>query len=94
MAKKKNDRVDANKIADCLRCDFLPECYVAATEISERRRTLRYRKAERIYLSRPLILGTLFGLCGVLLPPASSCSMTLTAISSSSLEVQFAKKPS
>jgi transposase len=22
-AKKKNDRIDANKIADCLRCDFL-----------------------------------------------------------------------
>jgi hypothetical protein len=25
-AKKKNDRIDANKICDCLRCDFLPEC--------------------------------------------------------------------
>jgi transposase len=25
-AKKKNDRIDAGKIADCLRCDFLPEC--------------------------------------------------------------------
>ena len=24
-AKKKNDRVDAGKICDCLRCDFLPE---------------------------------------------------------------------
>ena len=24
-AKKKNDRIDAAKIADCLRCDFLPE---------------------------------------------------------------------
>jgi hypothetical protein len=24
-AKKKNDRIDAGKIADCLRCDFLPE---------------------------------------------------------------------
>src|ERR1043165_4085512 len=42
-AKKKNDRIDAGKIADCLRCDFLPECYMAATEIRERRRTLRYR---------------------------------------------------
>src|SRR5208337_3370784 len=30
-------------IADCLRCDFLPECYMAPTEIRERRRTLRYR---------------------------------------------------
>src|SRR5467141_5022770 len=42
-AKKKNDRIDANKIADCLRCDFLPECYMPSTEIRERRRTLRYR---------------------------------------------------
>src|SRR5271170_4085129 len=42
-AKKKNDRVDAGKIADCLRCDFLPECYMAPTELRERRRTLRYR---------------------------------------------------
>lgn len=42
-AKKKNDRIDANKIADCLRCNFLPECYMASTEIRERRRTLRYR---------------------------------------------------
>jgi len=42
-AKKKNDRIDANKIADCLRCDFLPECYMASTEIRERRRILRYR---------------------------------------------------
>ena len=42
-AKKKNDRIDASKICDCLRCDFLPECYMASTEIRERRRTLRYR---------------------------------------------------
>jgi len=42
-AKKKNDRVDASKICDCLRCDFLPECYMASTAIRERRRTLRYR---------------------------------------------------
>ena len=42
-AKKKNDRVDASKIADCLRCDFLPECYMASTEIRDRRRSLRYR---------------------------------------------------
>jgi len=42
-AKKKNDRIDASKIADCLRCDFLPECYMASTEIRDRRRTLRYR---------------------------------------------------
>jgi transposase len=42
-AKKKNDRIDAGKIADCLRCDFLPECHMASTSIRDRRRTLRYR---------------------------------------------------
>src|SRR6267378_6587299 len=42
-AKKKNDRIDASKICDCLQCDFLPECYMASTAIRERRRTLRYR---------------------------------------------------
>ena len=43
-AKKKNDRIDAGKIADCLRCDFLPECHTASTAIRDRRRTLRYRQ--------------------------------------------------
>jgi Transposase len=42
-AKRKNDRIDAAKIADCLRCDFLPECHMAATPIRDRRRVLRYR---------------------------------------------------
>jgi transposase len=42
-AKKKNDRIDAAKIADYLRCDFLSECHMASTEIRDRRRTLRYR---------------------------------------------------
>jgi transposase len=42
-SKKKNDRVDAAKIADLLRCDLLPECYMAPTPIRERRRVLRYR---------------------------------------------------
>jgi len=43
LAKKKNDKVDAAKIADCLRCDFLPECHMASTEIRDPRRMLRYR---------------------------------------------------
>ena len=43
-AKRKNDTIDARKIADCLRCDFLPECHMASTEIRDRRRTLRYRE--------------------------------------------------
>jgi len=42
-AKKKNDHIDASKICDCLRCDFLPECYMAPTATREGRRTLRYR---------------------------------------------------
>jgi len=42
-AKRKNDRIDAAKIADCLRCDFLPECHMVSTEIRDRRRLLRYR---------------------------------------------------
>jgi transposase len=42
-AKKKNDQIDASKIADCLRCDFLPECHMMPAEIRDRRRTLRYR---------------------------------------------------
>jgi transposase len=42
-AKKKNDRVDAGKIADCLRCDFLPECRMFSIEIRDQRRSLRYR---------------------------------------------------
>src|SRR5258708_25109502 len=42
-AKKKNDRVDAKKICDFLRCDFLPECYMAATATRERRCKLPYR---------------------------------------------------
>jgi transposase len=42
-AKRKNDKIDAAKIADCLRCDFLPECHMAPTAIRDRRRILRYR---------------------------------------------------
>jgi transposase len=42
-ARKKNNRMDAGKIPDCVRCDFLPECHIATTEVRDRRRTLRYR---------------------------------------------------
>src|SRR5437667_9113216 len=42
-SKKKNDEVDARKIADLLRCDLLPESYMAPSEFRERRRALRYR---------------------------------------------------
>jgi transposase len=39
----KNDRVDAQKISDLLRCNYFPECYLASREIRDRRRVLRYR---------------------------------------------------
>jgi len=42
-AKKKNDRDDAEKIADLLRVNLLPECYMAPEDIRELRRILRYR---------------------------------------------------
>ena len=43
-SKKKNDRIDARKIADLLRCDLLPECYMAPSWLRELRRLLRYRR--------------------------------------------------
>ena len=42
-AKKKNDRLDATKISDLLRCNLLPRCYVAPPALRELRRVLRYR---------------------------------------------------
>jgi transposase len=42
-AKKKSDKLDARKIADMVRCNLLPECYVAPPELRELRRLLRYR---------------------------------------------------
>jgi transposase len=42
-AKKKNDRADAGKIADLLRVNLLPECYMIPEELRELRRILRYR---------------------------------------------------
>lgn len=42
-AKKKNDLADAEKIADLLRVNLLPECYMAPVELRELRRVLRYR---------------------------------------------------
>ena len=42
-SKKKNDKIDARKTADLVRCNLLPACYVAPVEIRELRRMLRYR---------------------------------------------------
>lgn len=43
VAKKKNDRADAEKLADLLRVNLLPECTMMSQEIRELRRILRYR---------------------------------------------------
>ena len=42
-SKKKNDKLDARKIADLVRCNLFPACYTAPVEIRELRRILRYR---------------------------------------------------
>src|SRR6266404_5769329 len=41
--KKKSDTIDARIIADLVRCNLLPVCYVATLRIRELRRLLRYR---------------------------------------------------
>ena len=41
--QKKNDRLDARKISDLLRCNYFPECYMAPCQLRDRRRVLRYR---------------------------------------------------
>ncbi|HUT25901.1 MAG TPA: IS110 family transposase [Sumerlaeia bacterium] len=42
-SKRKNDRIDAEKIADLLRADLLPECYMMPADMRDLRRVLRYR---------------------------------------------------
>jgi transposase len=42
-AKKKNDRVDARMLADLLRCDLFPVCYMAPSRLRDLRRVMRYR---------------------------------------------------
>ena len=41
--KKKSDTIYARTIADLLRCDLLPECYVMPPQMRDLRRLLRYR---------------------------------------------------
>src|SRR5579864_4955923 len=41
--KKKSDRLDARTIADLLRCNLLPVCYVLSPQMRDLRRLLRYR---------------------------------------------------
>ena len=41
--KKKSDRLDAQTLANLLRCNLFPSCYMASSEIRSLRRVLRYR---------------------------------------------------
>ena len=42
-AKNKNDRIDAETLADLLRVNMIPRCYIAPPEMRDLRRVLRYR---------------------------------------------------
>src|ERR1700678_528765 len=41
--KKKSDTIDARTIADLVRCNLLPGCYVFSPELRDLRRLMRYR---------------------------------------------------
>jgi transposase len=43
--KKKSDKIDARTIADLLRCNMFPSCYVIAPELGALRRQIRFRRA-------------------------------------------------
>ena len=43
LSKNKNDRIDAELMANLLRADLFPSCYMASPEVRELRRALRYR---------------------------------------------------
>ena len=42
--KKKSDKIDARTIADLLRCDLFPSCYVIAPELGALRQQMRFRR--------------------------------------------------
>jgi transposase len=42
--KKKSDAIDARTIADLVRCDLLPGCYVFPPDLRDLRRLMRYRQ--------------------------------------------------
>jgi transposase len=43
QSKKKSDKLDAAKLADMLRADLVPECYMMPQHLRDLRRMLRYR---------------------------------------------------
>lgn len=42
--KKKSDKLDARTIADLLRCNMFPTCYVIAPDLEDLRRQMRFRR--------------------------------------------------
>ena len=42
--KKKSDKLDARTIADLLRCDMFPSCWVIGPELGALRRQMRFRR--------------------------------------------------
>ena len=42
--KKKSDKIDARTIADLLRCEMFPTCYVISEELGALRRHMRFRR--------------------------------------------------
>jgi transposase len=42
--KKKSDKIDARTIADLLRCNMFPSCYVISPELGALRRQMRFRR--------------------------------------------------
>jgi transposase len=42
--KKKSDKIDARTIADLLRCNLFPECFVIAPELGALRQQMRFRR--------------------------------------------------
>jgi transposase len=43
LSKNKNDRIDAELLANLLRADLFPSCHMASPKVRELRRVLRYR---------------------------------------------------
>jgi hypothetical protein len=79
-SKKKNDKVDARKIADLLRCDLLPECYMAPSTVRELRRVLRYFEAPRTEPGTTLIVLRVFGHPVALVPRAGDSRKPLAPL--------------
>lgn len=61
--KKKSDKIDARTIADLLRCDLFPACYVIEPELGALRQQMRFRRlvVEETVLFQNKTAGLLMG---------------------------------